>query len=63
MFYVFLQATLQWFEEANGAINQAKFTFKLTNSAERCDWFKLMHVIPYFCQCDQVKKDHNIFLF
>ena len=29
-------------------VNKAKLTFKLTNSAERCDWFKLMHVIPYF---------------
>ena len=29
-------------------VNKEKFTFKLTNSAERCDWFKLMHVMPYF---------------
>ena len=38
------------FEEANGATfgNKAKLTLKLTNSAERCDWFKLMHVMPYF---------------
>ena len=29
-------------------VNKAKYTFKLTNSAERCDWFKLMHGMPYF---------------
>ena len=29
-------------------VNKAKLTFKLANSAERCDWFKLMHVMPYF---------------
>ena len=38
------------FEKVNGQpfVNKAKLTFKLTNSAERCDWFKLMHVMPYF---------------
>ena len=29
-------------------VNKAKLTFKFTDSAERCDWFKLMHVVPYF---------------
>ena len=29
-------------------VNKAKLTFKFTDSAERCDWFKLMHVMPYF---------------
>ena len=29
-------------------VNKAKLTFKLTNSAERCVWFKLRHVMPYF---------------
>ena len=37
------------FEKANGAtLCKERKTFKLRNSAERCDWFKLMHVMPYF---------------
>ena len=45
-------------------VNKAKLTFKLTDSAERCDWFKLMHLMPYFLvNVTRCKKDHNIFLF
>ena len=29
-------------------VTKAKLTFKLSKTAEICDWFKLMHGMPYF---------------
>ena len=45
-------------------VNKAKLTFKLTNSAERCDWFKLLHVMPYFLvNVTRCKKITDFFSF
>ena len=45
-------------------VNKAKLTFKLTYSAQRCDWFKLMHVMSYFlANVTRCKKITDLFSF